>query len=620
MTDSPEANVDENKAVERRQFLTFLGLSLFVSLFLMRNYARGLPDNVSLWGYLFFWWAAISSAAFWHLIFTGIHKGINRWSTKWANISFVSICLIFNIALLTDATIYGIYRFHFNGMVWNLLTTPGAGDSFTIGFATYATAVFYICSIIGFIIGIPFLLKKAQWFQTWLPSRKTTVIVLLSFASVLVTEKTIQIIGDVNLSRDIARTRETTPFYIHMSMKRFLRKTFGIKPTQKSISVSNSSLNYPKAPLQFNQASPNPNILIMFIEGARFDCLNEKCMPRLHQFGEQHVIADQHYSGGNASRFGIFSALYGLNATYWHSILAERRSPVLIDELQRRDYQFGIYSSTNLNFPEFRQTAFVNLSEDVIHDDLGKKKIKADARCADGIIELMQSNKPWFGFTFFDASHQPYRYPKEDAVFKVEKRDINYIKLADRDTFDQNMFNKYQNSLHYIDKQIGRIIDALHESKQLENTIVVIIGDHGEAFGELGYFGHNSTFSRYQTQTPCVIHIPKATPQRITRITSHYDIPATIFEYLQCSNDPSDYGNGYSLFNQSEHQFLIMASWSQAAVLVDDHFIQTGYQHGNFGYTIYDRDWQEIPDAAEFLGKHPGAFDFLIKRSNAFRH
>jgi membrane-anchored protein YejM (alkaline phosphatase superfamily) len=163
------------------------------------------------------------------------------------------------------------------------------------------------------------------------------------------------------------------------------------------------------------------------------------------------------------------------------------------------------------------------------------------------------------------------------------------------------------------------VLSALETSGAINNTIVVIIGDHGEAFGELGYFGHNGTFSRYQTQTLCVMHVPGQASQKIDRLTSHYDIPATILENMGCATAFEQYGNGISMFSDVDRERIILASWSKAAILIDNHYVVTGYRQGDMRFTVYDFDWKELEDPDAFMRTHPGVFQYLLDSSHAFR-
>ncbi|MEI9863872.1 MAG: sulfatase-like hydrolase/transferase [Limisphaerales bacterium] len=105
---------------------------------------------------------------------------------------------------------------------------------------------------------------------------------------------------------------------------------------------------------------------------------------------------------------------------------------------------------------------------------------------------------------FFDASHQPYEHPSEDDVFEGSKSgEINYLKLTLSPAGAASLKSSYLNSLHYVDRQIGRIVKALKDRGEYEQTIIVVAGDHGEEFGELGHFGHCSSFKPFSNPDIC---------------------------------------------------------------------------------------------------------------------
>ncbi len=49
--------------------------------------------------------------------------------------------------------------------------------------------------------------------------------------------------------------------------------------------------------------------------------------------------------------------------------------------------------------------------------------------------------------------------------------------------------NRYSNSAHWVDVQLGRIYQYLREQNLLDNTVVIVTGDHGEEFMEKGVLG-----------------------------------------------------------------------------------------------------------------------------------
>jgi len=99
--------------------------------------------------------------------------------------------------------------------------------------------------------------------------------------------------------------------------------------------------------------------------------------------------------------------------------------------------------------------------------------------------------------------------------------DLNYIKLAHAPSDMEFIKNRYKNALHYVDEEIGRALQSLEEQGLMDNTLVFVMGDHGEEFREYVLFGHDSAFNQYQTRTLMVAHVPGESPRAITRLTSH---------------------------------------------------------------------------------------------------
>ena len=52
--------------------------------------------------------------------------------------------------------------------------------------------------------------------------------------------------------------------------------------------------------------------------------------------------------------------------------------------------------------------------------------------------------------------------------------------------------------IELIDKQVGRMVDALKETGQLDNTIVIFMSDHGEMLGDHGFYPRDRIFMMRQ--------------------------------------------------------------------------------------------------------------------------
>jgi membrane-anchored protein YejM (alkaline phosphatase superfamily) len=155
-----------------------------------------------------------------------------------------------------------------------------------------------------------------------------------------------------------------------------------------------------------------------------------------------------------------------------------------------------------------------------------------------------------------------------------------------------------------VDAEIHRALQTLHDRGLLDNTLVFIVGDHGEAFNELGLFGHDSAFDRYQTRTLCVASIPGEAPRHIQRTTSHEDVPCSIFTYMGVENPLSDYTQGLPLTTNATRPFVLIASWGSAAIVDTNSITEFGLEAYNAAITVLSTNDLPLPNQRQTLAAH----------------
>ena len=136
-----------------------------------------------------------------------------------------------------------------------------------------------------------------------------------------------------------------------------------------------------------------------------------------------------------------------------------------------------------------------------------------------------------FDFLAFDATHWPYTFEAEDALFlpAPERTSIGTELLSKQDL--KGTRNRYRNACHCVDRQVGRVLDDLGARRNgFRDTIVVVVGDHGEEFQERGQLTHSGTSNDFQGRTLLWMHFPdENTTARLTnQPTTHLDIVPTI--------------------------------------------------------------------------------------------
>src|SRR5699024_8586738 len=123
---------------------------------------------------------------------------------------------------------------------------------------------------------------------------------------------------------------------------------------------------------------------------------------------------------------------------------------------------------------------------------------------------------------------------------------------------------------------VGKVLDKLRAQGLMDDTIVVVTGDHGQGFNDtgLGYWGHNGNYSRYQTQVPLVIHWPGKAADRVDYFTSHFDIAATLMKrLLGVDNAFAATSVGRDLFERGGRLPVIMAKYRGYAAYTGNQFV-----------------------------------------------
>ncbi|MDD3333547.1 MAG: sulfatase-like hydrolase/transferase [Proteiniphilum sp.] len=505
------------------------------------------------------------------------------WIT-WAGRSLaVLLGFLVHFFLLADAVMLVKFGYHINGLVVNLLTTPGGFESMGLEANTLLTAGVGLGLLLVFHYCLMFFCLKSE-FCTRLASHLPVKTMRWSFplwtGAALLLSLLCTGMADFRLNQDVLCTIDAFPHAPTMRMRRFLRK-IGMKGpkrtdlprfTQKDGSLIRVS--YPLLPIDRLPRRSRPNVIWLVGESLRADLLSPEIMPSTWEFSRKGCRFAQHYSGGHGTRPGMFSMFYGLYGNCWGKFLHSQRGRLLIDWLVEDNYQFLCMTSARFTYPEFDRTIFAALPESAIHEESNGKAWERDIRLIDRAVAFLDSrdkNRPFFLFGFFESTHAPYTFPPEQAMTQDYLENINYATVSAQDA--KRLYNRDVNAAHHIDNQLARLFTALENTPELlENTIVVITGDHGEEFYEKGFLGHNSTFVQEQIRVPLVIRGPGVTPSVYEGMSHHTDIVPSLAPLLGVVNPPEDYSVGGNLFSPEYHRsHMVVCGWETAAFISTTH-------------------------------------------------
>ncbi|MBI2523082.1 sulfatase-like hydrolase/transferase [Candidatus Woesearchaeota archaeon] len=130
-------------------------------------------------------------------------------------------------------------------------------------------------------------------------------------------------------------------------------------------------------------------------------------------------------------------------------------------------------------------------------------------------------------FTNDSRTHEELQGEMEGAIKKVGYGQV------DRNLVD-SVIKLYDAEIYNADFELNRFINKLEELGIQDNTIVIIVADHGEEFYEHGLFKkHGSTLYQAAVNVPLIIYYPKEfEPKRVSETVGTIDIVPTILDIL----------------------------------------------------------------------------------------
>ncbi|MBS0211331.1 MAG: sulfatase-like hydrolase/transferase [Planctomycetes bacterium] len=295
-----------------------------------------------------------------------------------------------------------------------------------------------------------------------------------------------------------------------------------------------------------------PSIIFVAVESLRHDVVGlvhqgREVTPHLNALARGGVQWTRAYSQSTHSDYAdvcIVSSLYPLRTRRHHYYRADDPWPktCIYDCLKPAGYATAIISSQNENWGKMYQflntpqldlfydaersqqpTAFDGrdggFAYEIVHGELRAGKLD-DAHTADvaarWIGEQTGAGRPYFLSVNFQSSHFPYDVPAS-AVRPFAPAAIDFpasFAYYPPDKVDV-VRNAYYNALHYTDAQLGRLVQSLRDQGQLDNTILVVMGENGEAFHENNSVTHAGLPMEPTLRVACVLHAPRLAKPRV---------------------------------------------------------------------------------------------------------
>ena len=570
----------DTKPLIRSLFIYFLGIYLVI-LGIVGSSMNGL-DGLGLRAGVFAGMAALCYALLYLLPTIALASFsviiLRPWTkpARWKTLAcYATACLLGTGSVLffsADRYLFGLYGYHFNASVWNLITTPGGIDSLGSTPQTKFWA--------GSCVALLFAINSAALWLLRLHSQRSNFTLpgkaFLSGAFILLTlvfcaEEGVYAYARFTNDEPYLKAASSIPLRLDTTAVKFF-KAVGVSrpPMQERIRISQGQIHYPVRPLQVQPLGKYPNIVWLTAESFRWDLLDPEITPNLWKFSKRATTFNQHYSGGNRTRMGMFSMFYGLYAPYWYGFQEQKIRPQIMEQVAANNYQMAVHTSQSFSYPELNDTVFARVPAANLQELQKGPSWQRDHQNISDIgrfIQTRDGKRPFFSFMFFESTHAPYNFPDSAVIREDYLRDVNYLQLNNLTGNIQPLHNRYINAAHHVDAEVGRILDLLEKEHLLDNTIVLFTGDHGEEFMENGHWGHghNEVFPETQIRVPLVLWIPGQEPRQVNQPTSHNQIPATILPLLGVTSPPLDYSSEEGLF-AAPRPYRVIGSYDYLAL------------------------------------------------------
>lgn len=486
------------------------------------------------------------------------------------------------VALFIDTIVYAQYRFHINAVILELVMS-GQVVSFPLSswlmviFGILATWALQYYLIVRIEKNIPFAHLKL--------GKKFTWVAILT----LLTTNIIHVWAAAHVYQPVTAINRYLPLFYPITSNKFMKKYGWIDEEaikkQKAMSLKRKTdFNYPLHPIQTSPVEKPINIMFIVIDSWRSDTFNAENTPNMWQYAQKGQNFQQHYSTGNCTRTGIFGMFYSIPGTYWQGALINRKAPVFMDRLQSLNYQMGIFAAAKLSNPEFDQTVFSKVPN-LRMNSIGRSPEVLDAGLTNDWLKWYEDrdkSKPAFSFLFYDSPHG-YSFPKNyPHRYEPMFDEVNYLKLNNK-TDRKLMFNRYKTSVHYVDSLIKQVLDKLKTSGDLDNTLVILTGDHGQEINDnmQNFWGHNGNYTDAQIRVPFAMIVPHRDHEKRWNpqlITSHEDIVPTLMKhFLGVQNPIQDYSVGEDLLGaEVKRDWILSSNYSSYAVVTTQNILEVG--------------------------------------------
>ena len=300
-------------------------------------------------------------------------------------------------------------------------------------------------------------------------------------------------------------------------------------------------------------AEARPNVLLVTLDTTRLDRLGcyggrKELTPNLDALAADGVRFDAAYSASGStpqSHASILTGLYpfqhGLRVIYAPSgYRLPEAVPTLATVLGERGWRTAAFLSAFTVSEFFGFQRGFDLWDNGLKAPVGSILVqprkdgpwlwalapnqRRSDDTADRVLDWLGNERgPFFAWVHFFDPHDAYLRPPEEVLRQFPPDGPGPL---------ASMRALYDAEVHFVDIQLGRILDALKTAGRYEDTMIVVVADHGEGLGDHGWPGHQLLYQE-QIHVPLVVRLPgEPRGKTVAAVVRTIDIFPTVLEGL----------------------------------------------------------------------------------------
>ncbi len=276
----------------------------------------------------------------------------------------------------------------------------------------------------------------------------------------------------------------------------------------------------------------------------------------------------------------------------------DRRVPTLAERLRREGYATAAFVSAYVLDARYGlDRGFDHYDDELVTRFGGALEEKDSVTLAERTESWLRSHseRPFFVWAHAFDPHSPYRCWRDDfgdgdelhgrwlveTMQQVGRREGGAARLA-------RLHRCYQREVEHVDRLVGRLLATLDDLGVREETLVVLVADHGEALAERsGYIGHIHSLHEPVLHVPLIVRFPdgRFAGRVDERPVSSLDILPTVLEALDLPRESGVAGESLvAVLDGAPRRARPHVSMREPA-----HWFEEGE-----AFAIYEAEWKLI--------------------------